>query len=171
MAFAFWFRDVYFESVESATDRLKLRYREIQTQAKRELYSGEKMASSSIRTFGAFLYRFSSIALLSLSLSLSVFTLAYIDVILLVTFCFYRIVIVELVNSGNGLLRKSLSSSSSFSLYLWVQSFELQSLNSKRKIWTFSPLCMGRRSCKIADRKVSIPLWILYWRIYMRMCV
>uniref|UniRef100_M0ZQ98 Uncharacterized protein n=1 Tax=Solanum tuberosum TaxID=4113 RepID=M0ZQ98_SOLTU len=31
---------------------------------------------------------------------------------------------------------------------------ELQSRNSMRKIWTFSPLCMGRRSCKIAGREV-----------------
>ncbi|KAG5591540.1 hypothetical protein H5410_042054 [Solanum commersonii] len=31
---------------------------------------------------------------------------------------------------------------------------ELQSRNSMRKIWTFSPLCMGRRSCKIAGRVV-----------------
>ncbi|GFZ08477.1 YebC-like protein [Actinidia rufa] len=57
------------------------------------------------------------------------------------------------IEMGKGLLRKNLSCSSSCSPYLWVQSFELQSLNSNRKIWTFSPLCMGRRSCKIAGRK------------------
>ncbi|MCE3052153.1 hypothetical protein HAX54_051719 [Datura stramonium] len=36
-----------------------------------------------------------------------------------------------------------------------VLPLELQSSNSVRKIWTFSPLCMGRRSCKIAGRKTA----------------
>ncbi|WMV42550.1 hypothetical protein MTR67_035935, partial [Solanum verrucosum] len=43
---------------------------------------------------------------------------------------------------------------------------ELQSRNSMRKIWTFSPLCTGRSSCKIAGRESGIlksflrKLWI-----------
>ncbi|XP_057468515.1 probable transcriptional regulatory protein At2g25830 isoform X2 [Actinidia eriantha] len=85
------------------------------------------MASSTIRAFGASLYRFSN-----------GFSIKYPNSIAL---------------HSKGLLRKNLSCSSSCSPYLWVQSFELQSLNSNRKIWTFSPLCMGRRSCKIAGRK------------------
>ncbi|KAF5936153.1 hypothetical protein HYC85_027282 [Camellia sinensis] len=54
-----------------------------------------------------------------------------------------------------GLLIKNISSSSSLysSSSSWVHSFELHSLKSVRKISTFSPLCMGRRSCKIAGRK------------------
>ncbi|XP_057468513.1 probable transcriptional regulatory protein At2g25830 isoform X1 [Actinidia eriantha] len=87
------------------------------------------MASSTIRAFGASLYRFSN-----------GFSIKYPNSI-------------ALHSTSKGLLRKNLSCSSSCSPYLWVQSFELQSLNSNRKIWTFSPLCMGRRSCKIAGRK------------------
>ncbi|VFQ84671.1 unnamed protein product [Cuscuta campestris] len=37
----------------------------------------------------------------------------------------------------------------------WVPQFHLQSGNSARKIWTCTPLCMGRRSCKIAGRKTA----------------
>ncbi|KAJ8555486.1 hypothetical protein K7X08_012982 [Anisodus acutangulus] len=36
-----------------------------------------------------------------------------------------------------------------------VLPLEIQCSNSVRKIWTFSPLCMGRRSCKIAGRKTA----------------
>ncbi|OVA20258.1 Transcriptional regulator TACO1-like [Macleaya cordata] len=46
-----------------------------------------------------------------------------------------------------GLLDRSLTSSSS-----WV-SYELKPKHSVRRIWTFSPVCMGRRSSKIAGRK------------------
>ncbi|KAI5669291.1 hypothetical protein M9H77_19144 [Catharanthus roseus] len=54
------------------------------------------------------------------------------------------------------LLRQKLTSSSSYSSYRkWDSEFQLQSGNSVRKIWTFSPLCMGRRSCKIAGRKTA----------------
>ncbi|GMG99076.1 hypothetical protein Nepgr_000916 [Nepenthes gracilis] len=50
------------------------------------------------------------------------------------------------------------SSSSTFlsSSSKWISSLpscDLQSVNSVRKIWTSSPLCMGRRSSKIATRK------------------
>ncbi|CAL5435576.1 unnamed protein product [Camellia sinensis] len=53
------------------------------------------------------------------------------------------------------MLIKNISSSSPLysSSSSWVHSFELHSLKSVRKISTFSPLCMGRRSCKIAGRK------------------
>ncbi|KAF7150857.1 hypothetical protein RHSIM_Rhsim02G0178300 [Rhododendron simsii] len=51
-------------------------------------------------------------------------------------------------------LSKTLSPSSpSYSNSSPVQSVEHQSLESVRKIWTVSPLYMGRRSCKIAGRK------------------
>ncbi|KAM3282138.1 putative transcriptional regulatory protein isoform X1 [Capsicum chacoense] len=36
-----------------------------------------------------------------------------------------------------------------------VLPLELQSSNLVRTVWTFSPLCMGRRSCKIAGRKTA----------------
>ncbi|KAH0642455.1 hypothetical protein KY290_034045 [Solanum tuberosum] len=39
-----------------------------------------------------------------------------------------------------------------------VLPLELQYRNSVRKIWTFSPLCMGRRSCKIAGSKILLTL-------------
>ncbi|XP_019227890.1 PREDICTED: probable transcriptional regulatory protein At2g25830 isoform X2 [Nicotiana attenuata] len=50
-------------------------------------------------------------------------------------------------------LSGKISSSSCYSS--WVLPLELQSCNSVRKIWTFSPLCMGRRSSKIAGRKTA----------------
>ncbi|XP_058201889.1 probable transcriptional regulatory protein At2g25830 isoform X2 [Rhododendron vialii] len=51
-------------------------------------------------------------------------------------------------------LSKTLSPSSpSYSNSSPVQSVVHQSLESVRKIWTVSPLYMGRRSCKIAGRK------------------
>ncbi|XP_049377153.1 probable transcriptional regulatory protein At2g25830 [Solanum stenotomum] len=53
------------------------------------------------------------------------------------------------------LLSGNFSSSSWYSSSdIKVLPLELQSSNSVRKIWTSSPLCMGRRSCKIAGRKV-----------------
>lgn len=86
-------------------------------------------SSSSIRAFGAFLYRFSN------------------------GFSFKHLNSIPL--HCKGLLIKNISSSSL--LYSpsssWVHSFALHSLKSVRKISTFSPLCMGRRSCKIAGRK------------------
>ncbi|GAB4837224.1 hypothetical protein Ancab_002127 [Ancistrocladus abbreviatus] len=59
-------------------------------------------------------------------------------------------------------IRRTLSSSSSLSAFssataIWVSSSPscdiVQSDNAVRKIWTSSPLCMGRRSSKIATRK------------------
>lgn len=86
-------------------------------------------SSSSIRACGAFLYRFSN------------------------GFSFKHPNSIPL--HCKGLLIKNISSSSS--LYSpsssWVHSFALHSLKPVRKISTFSPLCMGRRSCKIAGRK------------------
>uniref|UniRef100_A0A5B7BXG0 Transcriptional regulatory protein n=1 Tax=Davidia involucrata TaxID=16924 RepID=A0A5B7BXG0_DAVIN len=86
-------------------------------------------SSYSIRAFGAFLYRFSNGVSLKCPNS---FTLR-----------------------STGLLSRNLSSSSSsISSYAsWVSSFEVQSISPVRKIWTFSPVCMGRRSSKIATRK------------------
>ncbi|XP_052209124.1 probable transcriptional regulatory protein At2g25830 [Diospyros lotus] len=51
------------------------------------------------------------------------------------------------------LISGNLSSSSSYSASSSVQSYERPSFRPARKIWTFSPLSMGRRSCKIAGRK------------------
>ncbi|KAL2940130.1 hypothetical protein RDABS01_001512 [Bienertia sinuspersici] len=48
---------------------------------------------------------------------------------------------------------KRFSSSSSLSLWGSHQLHEYYPCDSVRKIWTFSPLCMGRRSSKIATRK------------------
>ncbi|XP_074286992.1 putative transcriptional regulatory protein At2g25830 [Silene latifolia] len=58
----------------------------------------------------------------------------------------------------NYLVHKRLLSSSSSSIWasklpLSSHDFQYNSSVSVRKFWTFSPLCMGRRSCKIADRK------------------
>nr|GEX53841.1 probable transcriptional regulatory protein At2g25830 isoform X2 [Tanacetum cinerariifolium] len=51
-------------------------------------------------------------------------------------------------------LSKNLSCSSFYSSCAkWVDPFEFSYGNSVRKIWTRGPLCMGRRSCKIAGRK------------------
>nr|GMD41445.1 probable transcriptional regulatory protein At2g25830 isoform X2 [Ipomoea batatas] len=54
-------------------------------------------------------------------------------------------------------LKTKLSSSSwySSSSEKLVSQFQLQPGNSMRKIWTSVPLCMGRRSCKIAGRKTA----------------
>lgn len=58
--------------------------------------------------------------------------------------------------SGTRCLSRKLQSSSCYSSSsLWVSVYELHSVNSIRKIATFPPLCMGRRSCKIAGRKVA----------------
>ncbi|KAK6782486.1 hypothetical protein RDI58_020282 [Solanum bulbocastanum] len=54
------------------------------------------------------------------------------------------------------LLSWNFSSSSCYSSSdIKVLPLELQSSNSVRKIWTSSPLYMGRRSCKIAGRKTA----------------
>ncbi|KAL3500593.1 hypothetical protein ACH5RR_039686 [Cinchona calisaya] len=54
------------------------------------------------------------------------------------------------------LYREKLSSCSLYSSSdKWVSAFHLQCGNSIRKIRTFAPLCMGRRSCKIAGRKTA----------------
>ncbi|KAL6985442.1 hypothetical protein U1Q18_018816 [Sarracenia purpurea var. burkii] len=87
----------------------------------------EKMgSSSSVRALGASLYRFSN------GLSFK---------------CPNSIAL-----HSTGLLGRNLASSSSYSPST-MQSFDSQSVKSVRKFWTSSPLCMGRRSCKIAGRK------------------
>lgn len=51
-------------------------------------------------------------------------------------------------------LNKNLSCSSFYSsCATWVDPYEFSYRNSVRTIWTRGPLCMGRRSCKIAGRK------------------
>ncbi|KAL8227028.1 hypothetical protein R6Q57_016860 [Mikania cordata] len=84
--------------------------------------------SSSTRCFGALLYKFSIGVPLKSPNSLPI--------------------------QGAVRLHKNLSSSSLYSSCAkWVTPIEFQSVNSVRKIWTRGPLCMGRRSCKIAGRK------------------
>nr|XP_043612516.1 probable transcriptional regulatory protein At2g25830 [Erigeron canadensis] len=51
-------------------------------------------------------------------------------------------------------LSKNLSSSAFYSsCSKWVTPVEFKPVSSVRSIWTRGPLCMGRRSCKIAGRK------------------
>ncbi|KAI3792001.1 hypothetical protein L2E82_05870 [Cichorium intybus] len=84
--------------------------------------------SSSVRAFGAIFYRFSTGVPLRSPNSFPI--------------------------QGAVRLNKNLSSSSLYSSCAkWVTPFEFPSVNSVRKIWTRGPLCMGRRSCKIAGRK------------------
>ncbi|KAL4592261.1 hypothetical protein LXL04_005249 [Taraxacum kok-saghyz] len=84
--------------------------------------------SSSVRAFGAIFYRFSTGVPLRSPNSFPI--------------------------QGAVMLNKNLSSSSLYSSCAkWVTPLEFQSVNAVRKIWTRGPLCMGRRSCKIAGRK------------------
>lgn len=84
--------------------------------------------SSSTRSFGALIFRFSTGVPLKSPNSFAI--------------------------QGAVRLNKNLSSSSMYSsCETWVTPFEFQSVTSIRKIWTRGPLCMGRRSCKIAGRK------------------
>lgn len=56
---------------------------------------------------------------------------------------------------GNGLLFRSLPSSLTASSSLWDEVKQSGGGGGvRRRIWTTSPLCMGRRSSKIAGRKV-----------------
>lgn len=59
-------------------------------------------------------------------------------------------------DSGTGLLNGNLSSSSAISsMSSWVSIYRVRySSGGARTIWTFTPLSMGRRSSKIAGRKV-----------------
>ncbi|KAK3006328.1 hypothetical protein RJ639_015937 [Escallonia herrerae] len=85
-------------------------------------------SASSIRAFGALLYKSSNGVPRKCPISFSI--------------------------HGTRLLGRSLSSSSSYSFSTkWVFSFEPQSVISVRTISTTTPLCMGRRSCKIAGMK------------------
>ncbi|KAL2548419.1 putative transcriptional regulatory protein [Forsythia ovata] len=87
-------------------------------------------SSSTIRAFGSLLFRF------SIGVSLkppNSFTLHR-------TCC---------------LSRKLQSSSCYSSSGIWVSVYEHHPVNSNRQISTFPPLCMGRRSCKIAGRKTA----------------
>lgn len=86
-------------------------------------------SSSSIRTFGAFLSRFSN----GLSSRRPPISLC--------------------ICSGTSLVSRELSSSTAYSFSQWVRPVDLQSEKYGRKFWTSSPVCMGRRSCKIAGRK------------------
>lgn len=57
---------------------------------------------------------------------------------------------------GIVVLNKNFPCSSSYSNYLWIRAEKPEGMHNvkcNRTIWTFSPLCMGRRSCKIAGRK------------------
>lgn len=38
--------------------------------------------------------------------------------------------------------------------------YEMGYVCKTRRIWTTTPVCMGRRACKIADRKVLVPFQI-----------
>lgn len=87
-------------------------------------------SSSSVRAFGSILCRFSNVVYLKPHHS---YTL-----------------------KSAFLLSGTISSSSWYSDKGVLPPLELQqSSYSHRKIWTFSPLCMGRRSCKIAGRKTA----------------
>ncbi|CAA2984160.1 probable transcriptional regulatory protein At2g25830 [Olea europaea var. sylvestris] len=87
-------------------------------------------SSSTIRAFGSLLSRFSNGVSLKPSNSFTI--------------------------HGTRCLSRKLQSSSCYSSSsLWVSVYELHSVNSIRKIATFPPLCMGRRSCKIAGRKTA----------------
>lgn len=61
----------------------------------------------------------------------------------------------DLYNSGTDLLSKGLSSASCFSSLDTIFGVNCNYNSQVRTIWTFPPVCMGRRSCKIAGRKVS----------------
>lgn len=87
-------------------------------------------SSSSVRAFGSLLYRFSNGVYLKPHHSCTLKSVSFL--------------------SGN------FSSSSWYSSSdIRVLPLELQYSNSLRKIWTSSPLCMGRRSSKIAGRKTA----------------
>ncbi|CAM8879070.1 unnamed protein product [Rhodiola kirilowii] len=61
-----------------------------------------------------------------------------------------------LADGGSGLLFRSLPSSVTSSSSLWDSVYEVKSdASGMRRIWTSSPLCMGRRACKIAGRKTA----------------
>uniref|UniRef100_A0A7N0V7D9 Uncharacterized protein n=3 Tax=Kalanchoe fedtschenkoi TaxID=63787 RepID=A0A7N0V7D9_KALFE len=88
-------------------------------------------SSSSIRTLGAALQRFSN----GISSKCPISSIN-----------FHR--------SGSALLLRSFPSSATSSL--WDSVYEVKSGGGGvRRIWTTSPLCMGRRSCKIAGRKTA----------------
>ncbi|CAM8967491.1 unnamed protein product [Rhodiola kirilowii] len=92
----------------------------------------EMTSSSSIRTLGAALLRF----------SYGVSSICSISSINL--------------HRGSGLLFRSLPSSVTSSSSLWDSVYEVKSdASGMRRIWTSSPLCMGRRACKIAGRKTA----------------
>lgn len=70
-------------------------------------------------------------------------------------------------DSGNCLLSRKLSSLSTISTYASLFLYENKCIDNNnvlqvRKLWTFSPLCMGRRSSKIAGRKV-LSLSFFFW--------
>lgn len=57
-------------------------------------------------------------------------------------------------NLGNGLCSSSSLAAETLSSHLWAFDSKLKCRgNQVRRIW-MSPVCMGRRSCKIAGRKV-----------------
>ncbi|CAM8967463.1 unnamed protein product [Rhodiola kirilowii] len=92
----------------------------------------EMTSSSSIRTLGAALQRFSN----GVSSKCSISSIN--------------------LHRGSGLLFRSLPSSVTSSSSLWDSVYEVKSdASGMRRIWTSSPLCMGRRACKIAGRKTA----------------
>lgn len=68
-------------------------------------------------------------------------------------------------------LLSSNSSNSSSLLLLYEEKHRDSSgyqVKNVRKIWTFPPVCMGRRSCKIAGRKVPPFLSVLGFRGFQK---
>ena len=66
------------------------------------------------------------------------------------------------------MLSRKLSSLSAISTYTSLSLYENKCIDNNnalqvRKLWTFSPLCMGRRSSKIAGRKVLSLAQFFFW--------
>ncbi|XP_030948634.1 probable transcriptional regulatory protein At2g25830 [Quercus lobata] len=92
------------------------------------------LSSSSMRAFGSILHRFSN------------------------GFSSKCPITISFAVKRNCLLSRKLSSLSAISTYTSLSLYENKCIDNNnvlqlRKLWTFSPLCMGRRSSKIAGRK------------------
>lgn len=125
-------------------------------------------SSSSVRAFGAILHKlsngFSSKCPNFFAFQSNFFFLLDFQVHSMFIFLRGQIWVIELTleltwDSENGFLARNLSSSSAMSsLPSWDWIYGIRHNNHRlRTIWTFSPLAMGRRSCKIAGRKVLSP--------------
>lgn len=133
---------------------------------KQRTWAGNKMSSSlTTRAIGAVLHRFSNGVLprrnnafflhsnFCVPSSLSFYFVSDGD--------FWN-VFTDLCDSGTNLLSRGLSSASSFSSLDTTQEVNCNNNFQSRMIWTFPPVCMGRRSSKIAGRKVALfPLSML----------